>query len=53
MYNKIENPSSDYEITINKLSEQIEELFSKIHYYQALVAEKEFQINNYLLRIKI
>ncbi len=44
MYNKTENPSSDYEITINKLSEQIEELFSKIHYYQALVAEKEFQI---------
>ena len=48
MYNKIENPSSDYEITINKLSEQIEELFSKIHYYQALVAEKEFQIKQLL-----
>jgi len=44
MYNEQENPSSEYEITINKLSEQIEELFSKIHYYQALVAEKDFQI---------
>ncbi|NVM35587.1 MAG: hypothetical protein HWN81_08315 [Candidatus Lokiarchaeota archaeon] len=44
MYNETEKPSSEYEITINKLSNQIEELFSKIHYYQALIAEKEFQI---------
>lgn len=44
MYNETENPRSEYEITINKLSEQIEELFSKIHYYQALLAEKEIQI---------
>jgi len=44
MYNEIEDPSSEYEITINKLSEQIKELFSKIHYYQAVIGEKEFQI---------
>jgi len=45
MFNETQNPSSEYEITINKLSEQIEELFSKIHFYQALVAEKELQIS--------
>jgi chromosome segregation ATPase len=48
MFNETENPSSEYEITINKLSEQIEELFSKIHYYQAIVAEKEIQIKQLL-----
>ena len=46
MYNEIDDPSSEYEITINKLSNHIEELFSKIHYYQALVAEKEIQIKH-------
>lgn len=30
---------------LNKLSDQITELFSKIHFYQALVAEKELQIS--------
>jgi len=44
MFNEIDDPSSEYEITINKLSEQIKELFSKIHYYQAVIGEKEFQI---------
>ncbi len=44
MFNEIEDPTSEYEITINKLSNHIEELFSKIHYYQALIAEKEVQI---------
>ncbi|MEE9378291.1 MAG: hypothetical protein V3V33_09680 [Candidatus Lokiarchaeia archaeon] len=48
MYNEIEDPSSEYEITLNKLSEQIKELFSKIHYYQAVIGEKEFQIKQLL-----
>jgi hypothetical protein len=45
MYNNPENPISEYESTINKLSVQISELFSKIHFYQALVAEKDIEIN--------
>ncbi len=45
MYNNSEEPISEYEVTINKLSDQITELFSKIHFYQALVAEKELQIS--------
>ena len=44
MYNNPEDPTSEYENTLNKLSDQITELFSKIHFYQALVAEKEHQI---------
>ncbi len=44
MYNNPEEPISEYEVTINKLSDQITELFSKIHFYQALVAEKDHQI---------
>jgi hypothetical protein len=44
MLNNPEDPMSEYEDTINKLSDQITELFSKIHFYQALVAEKEHQI---------
>lgn len=48
MYNEIEDPRSEYEITLNKLSEQIKELFSKIHYYQAVIGEKEFQIKQLL-----
>jgi len=46
MFNDMKDPSSEYEITINKLSEQINELFSKIHYYQALIAEKDLQIKH-------
>ncbi|MFW9822571.1 MAG: hypothetical protein ACFFE4_06535, partial [Candidatus Thorarchaeota archaeon] len=34
----------EYEETLEKLSNQITTLFSEIHYYQALVAEKENQI---------
>ncbi|MFX0004529.1 MAG: hypothetical protein ACFFAA_12620 [Promethearchaeota archaeon] len=44
MYNNPEEPISEYEETINKLTEQITELFSKIHYYQALIAEKDYKI---------
>ncbi|MFX1597030.1 MAG: hypothetical protein ACFFBK_13320 [Promethearchaeota archaeon] len=44
MYNNMEDPTSEYEKTLNKLSDQITELFSQIHYYQALVAEKDNQI---------
>ncbi len=44
MYNNPEDANSDYEDTLNRLSDQITDLFSKIHFYQALVAEKEHQI---------
>jgi chromosome segregation ATPase len=44
MYNNPEDTTSEYEETLNRLSDQITELFSKIHFYQALVAEKEHQI---------
>ncbi len=40
----MEEPNPDYEAMLNKLSNQINDLFSKLHYYQALVAEKENQI---------
>lgn len=45
MDNNIDNSRSDYENMIDKLSNQITGLFSKIHYYQALVAEKDVQIS--------
>ncbi|MFW9972837.1 MAG: hypothetical protein ACFFDF_21805 [Candidatus Odinarchaeota archaeon] len=45
IYNNPENPISEYERTINKLTDQITELFSKIHFYQALIAEKDHKIN--------
>jgi hypothetical protein len=45
MYKNTEDPSSEYEKTINKLTEQITELFSKIHFYQALIAEKDHKIS--------
>ncbi|MFX1312424.1 MAG: hypothetical protein ACFFHD_07405 [Promethearchaeota archaeon] len=44
MYNNLEEPNPDYEVMLNKLSNQINDLFSKLHYYQALVVEKENQI---------
>lgn len=58
MYNNPDDPISEYEDTINKLTEQITELFSKIHFYQALVAEKDLQITqltneNHKLRAQI
>ncbi|MHA2181547.1 MAG: hypothetical protein ACXAAH_09005 [Promethearchaeota archaeon] len=40
----MEEFTSDYEETLDKLSSQITELFSEIHYYQALVTEKDNQI---------
>ncbi len=40
----MDDPTSEYENTINKLSDQIAELFSQIHYYQAVVADKDTQI---------
>jgi hypothetical protein len=45
MYNNPDDSISEYESTINRLSDQITDLFSKIHFYQALLAEKEHQIN--------
>ncbi|MFX1418713.1 MAG: hypothetical protein ACFE9N_07320 [Promethearchaeota archaeon] len=45
MYNNPDDPISEYENTINKLTDQITELFSKIHFYQALLAEKDHQIS--------
>lgn len=44
MYNNMEDPTSEYEKTLNKLSEQITDLFSQIHYYQAVIADKDNQI---------
>ncbi|MHA2035822.1 MAG: hypothetical protein ACW972_05230 [Promethearchaeota archaeon] len=44
MKNGLGEFSSDYEETLDKLSSQITELFSEIHYYKALVTEKENQI---------
>ncbi|MFX0021258.1 MAG: hypothetical protein ACFE9S_02960 [Candidatus Hermodarchaeota archaeon] len=45
MLNDPEDPISEYEETINKLTEQITELFTKIHFYQALIAEKDHEIS--------
>ncbi|MFX1390069.1 MAG: hypothetical protein ACFE9Z_08410 [Promethearchaeota archaeon] len=58
MYNSPEDPNAEYEKTINRLSEQINDLFSKIHFYQAVLAEKELEINqlkdeNYRLKAEI
>jgi len=44
MYSNPEDHRPEYEDMLNKLSDQITELFSKIHFYQALVAEKDHQI---------
>lgn len=58
MFNNMDDPTSEYEETINKLSDQITELFTKIHFYQALIAEKDQQISqltkeNYQLKAQI
>ena len=37
--------STNYEKTLNKLSNQIKELFSQIQMYQAIISEKDHQIN--------
>jgi chromosome segregation ATPase len=44
MKNSMEEFTSDYEETLNKLSNQITELFSEINYYQALITEKDNKI---------
>ena len=44
MENELDGLPSEYDVMIDKLSSQIDELFSEIHYYQALVTEKENQI---------
>ncbi len=44
MKNSMEEFTSDYEETLDKLSSQITELFSEINYYQAQVVEKDNQI---------
>lgn len=41
MKNNIVDPPPEYEEMLDKLESQITELFSEIHYYQALVTEKE------------
>ncbi len=45
IYNNPDDHISEYEETINKLTNQIKELFSKIHFYQALIAEKEHEVS--------
>jgi len=40
----MEEVPSEYEETLDKLSSQITELFSEIHYYQGLVTEKDNRI---------
>ncbi|UCC20236.1 MAG: hypothetical protein JSV62_02825 [Promethearchaeota archaeon] len=45
MYTNPDDSISEYEEAINKLTDQITELFSKIHFYQALLAEKDHEIS--------
>jgi regulator of replication initiation timing len=45
MYPNLDENSSNYENTLNKLSNQIKELFSQIQMYQAIISEKDHQIN--------
>lgn len=44
MFNDMDDLPPESEEMINKLSSQINELFSKLHYYQGLIAEKENKI---------
>ena len=44
MHNEIDGLPPEYGELISKLSNQINELFSKLHYYQGLIAEKEIKI---------
>ena len=44
MKNSLSENGSEYEEMLDKLSKQITNLFSEIHYYQALVTEKNNQI---------
>jgi hypothetical protein len=58
MFNDMDDLPPEYGELISKLSTQIEELFSKLHYYQGLIAEKEIKINqltkeNDILKLQI
>ena len=44
MFNDMGDLKPEYKELINKLSTQINELFSKLHYYQGLIAENEIKI---------
>jgi len=44
MFNDMGDLKPEYKELINKLSDQINELFSKLHDYQGLIAEKENMI---------
>jgi regulator of replication initiation timing len=45
MYPNLDDASSNYEDTLKKLSNHIKELFSKIQLYQAIISERDHQIN--------
>jgi regulator of replication initiation timing len=45
MYPNLDDASSNYEDTLNKLSNHIKDLFSKIQLYQAIISERDHQIN--------
>ncbi|MHA2399479.1 MAG: hypothetical protein ACXADU_11400 [Promethearchaeota archaeon] len=58
MENKMGEVVPEYEKMLNKLQMQIDNLFSEIHYYQALVTEKDNMITrlsteNNILRMKL
>ncbi|MHA1914745.1 MAG: hypothetical protein ACW986_07385 [Promethearchaeota archaeon] len=58
MENKMGEFPPEYEQMLDKLTEQINNLFSEIHYYQALVTEKDNMITrlsteNSILRMKL
>jgi len=44
MHNEIDDLPPEYGELISKLSDQINVLFSKLNYYQGLIAEKEIKI---------
>jgi hypothetical protein len=44
MLSNIDDPESDYETIIDKLSKQITKLYNQIQYYQVLVTQQENQI---------
>ncbi|MFX1320509.1 MAG: hypothetical protein ACFFAQ_02585 [Promethearchaeota archaeon] len=48
MYSNIDDPESDYETIIDKLSKQITKLYNQIQYYQVLVTQQENQITKLL-----
>lgn len=44
MLSNIDDPESDYETIIDKLSKQITKLYNQIQYYQVVVSQQENQI---------